>query len=76
MDLTALSIEENSEIIALITFWGMRVITAIAILIAGWVIGKWVSNRVQSVKKLDDTLKTFLGGLAKYAILAIAFVAV
>lgn len=77
MDLSAaVNIEENSEAIALITFWGMRIITAIAILIAGWVIGNWVSARVKSLKKLDETLKSFLGGLAKYAILAIAFVAV
>ena len=63
-------------IIALITYWGIRVLTALAILIAGWVIGNFVSNRIKNVKKLDDTLKSFLGGLIKYAILAIAFVAV
>ncbi len=76
MDITALNIEENSELIALITFWGMRVITALAILIAGWVIGNFISKRIQTFKKLDDTIKSFLGGLAKYAILAIAFIAV
>ncbi len=76
MDLSALNVEQNSEVITLITFWGMRLITALAILIAGWVIGKWVSKRITNLKKLDDTLKSFLGGLAKYTILAIAFVAV
>lgn len=76
MEFSALNIEENSEIIALITFWGMRVLTAIAILVAGYVIGNWLSNRVKTLKKLDGTLKSFLGGLIKYAVLAIAFVAV
>ncbi|MGB0719598.1 MAG: mechanosensitive ion channel family protein [Bdellovibrionales bacterium] len=76
MDLSALNIENNSEIIALITFWGMRVLTALAILIAGWVIGNWLGDRVKAIKKLDNTLKSFLGGLLRYAILAIAFVAV
>lgn len=76
MDFSSLTIENNSEIIALITFWGMRVLAAIAILIAGWVIGNWISNRIKGLKKIDDTLKSFLGGLAKYAILAIAAVAV
>ena len=76
MDLSALNVEGDSEMIALITFWGMRVITALAILIAGWVIGNWISKRIKGLKRLDDTLKSFLGGLAKYAILAIAFVAV
>ncbi len=66
----------ESELVALITFWGMRLLTAIAILIAGWVIGNWTSNRIKSFKKLEETIKSFLGGLAKYAILAIAFVAV
>lgn len=76
MDLSALQIEGNSELIAMITFWGMRILTALAILIAGWVVGNFVSNRIQAFKKLDETIKCFLGGLAKYAILAIAFVAV
>lgn len=71
-----LDLGPESEFVALLTFWGMRLITAIAILIAGWVIGNWTSNRVQSFKKLDDTLKSFLGGMAKYGILAIALVAV
>lgn len=62
--------------VALITVWGMRVLGAIAILIAGWVIGNWVGNSIKKIKKLDATLKTFLGGFAKYAILIIAGVAV
>lgn len=61
---------------ALVTVWGMRVLGALAILIAGWVIGNWVSGTIKKINKLDATLKTFLGGLAKYAILAIAGVAV
>ncbi len=76
MDLSALQLANESEFISMLTVWGMRLITAIAILIAGWVVGNWTSNRVKSLKKLDNTLKTFLGGLAKYAILAIAAVAV
>lgn len=66
----------NSDFVNILTFWGMRLIIAIAILIAGWVIGNFVSGRIKSFKKLDDTLKTFLGGLAKYAIFAIAVVSV
>ena len=66
----------NNEIVATLTYWGIRLLTAVAILIAGWVVGNWTANRVKSVKKLDSTLKSFLGGLTKYAILAIAVVAV
>lgn len=62
--------------VTLLTFWGMRVISALAILIAGWVIGNWIKNTIYKIKKLDDTLKSFLGGLAKYAVLAVAFITV
>lgn len=62
--------------ITLLTVWGMRIIGAVAIMVAGWVIGNWVSQSIKKVKKLDATLKTFLGGFAKYAILVIAGIAV
>ncbi len=45
-----------------------NVVIAGAILIAGWVLGNQAKNVIQKVKKLDSTLKTFLGGMAKYAI--------
>lgn len=47
-----------------------------AILAAGWVAGNWASKTIKQIKKLDDTLKSFLGGLAKYAIFAVAVVTV
>jgi len=56
--------------------WGMRILGAVAILIAGWVIGNWASKRVHKLPKLDPMLSTFLGGLLKYSILAVAVVAV
>ena len=55
---------------------GMRVLSAALIMIAGWIIGNWVSNRIRGFKKLDETLGSFLGGLAKYVILAVAFITV
>ena len=56
--------------------WGMRVLSALLILIAGWVIGSWTRSRIQKIDKLDKTISSFLGGFAKYAILAVSFVAV
>lgn len=56
--------------------WGMRLLGAVLILIAGNMIGNWISNRIKSVKRLDETLSSFLGGFAKYAILAVAIIAV
>lgn len=56
--------------------WGMRILSALLILIAGWVIGGWVSKRIHKVPRFDGTLSSFLGGFAKYAVLAVAFIAV
>lgn len=55
---------------------GTRVLSAALIMIAGWMAGNWIKNRILSVKKLDETLGTFLGGLAKYVVLAVAGVTV
>lgn len=78
MDLSTLNIDaqKNSEWVELLTYWGMNLLTAAAILIAGYIIGNWLSKRISKLNRLDATLKAFLGGLVKYAILAIAFVAV
>lgn len=56
--------------------WGMRLLSAILILIAGWVVGSWLKNRVHNIKKLDNTLSSFLGGFIKYIIFAVALITV
>lgn len=56
--------------------WSMRILGALLILIAGWMIGGWAKKRIQNVQKLDGTLSSFLGGFVKYAILAVSFIAV
>ena len=66
----------NNEVIVLITEWGMRVLSALAILVGGWVVGKHLARWVQRIKGLDSTLKSFLGGLLKYGIFSVSFVAV
>ncbi len=65
-----------TEYLPYITEVGLRLISAIFVLIAGWVIGNWAKRRIRNFKKLDDTLKTFLGGLIKYAVLIVAFITV
>ena len=67
---------DSETTVALFTLWGMRVLSALLILIAGWVIGKWLSSTIKRIHKLDNTLKTFLGGLAKYTVFAVAIVTV
>lgn len=56
--------------------WGMRLVSAFLILVAGWTIGNWVSQRIHGIKKLDETLAGFLGGFAKYSILSVSIIAV
>ena len=53
-----------------------NVVTAGIILIVGWILGNQAKKAIQKIKKLDDTLKSFLGGMGKYAILAISLVMV
>lgn len=60
----------------LVTVWGMRVVSAVAVLVAGVIAGKWASKAIHKIKALDETLRSFLGGLAKYAIFAIAVVTI
>ena len=67
---------EMTSMVELATTWGMRIISALAILIAGWVAGSFISKRIKNMKKLDPTIAGFLGGFIKYAILAVAIVAV
>lgn len=54
----------------------MNVLSAAIIMAAGWFIGGWVGNRIKDVKKLDQTLRSFLGNVARYAIIVLAAVSV
>jgi len=56
--------------------WGARLVVAIIILIAGYSVGRWVDRRVNRIRRLDGTLKNFLGGLFKYGIIAISVITV
>lgn len=67
---------EISGIMDLVIIWGMRLISALTILIAGWIGGGWVSKRIKRISKLDPTIAGFLGGFAKYVVLAVSIIAV
>ena len=71
-----IDISQYEQLIELGITWGMKVISALLILIAGWVIGNWAKKRVLSIKKMDTTLSSFLGVFVKYTILAVAIVSV
>ncbi|MGQ0527915.1 MAG: mechanosensitive ion channel family protein [Alphaproteobacteria bacterium] len=61
---------------SLFTIWGVRLVGALLILIAAWVIGRWLDGMVNGFKRFDKTLLNFLGGLLKYSIMIIAIVMV
>lgn len=56
--------------------WGVRLIVAILILVVGWIVGNWINNRFEAMKRLDSTLKNFLGGLFKYTIIFLSIITV
>lgn len=53
------------------------VLAAIAILLVGWILSKWVQNRIQGLsrrhKQLDDMLFDFLASIARYIVLGFTF---
>ncbi len=68
--------EISPELIEMGITWGLRIISALTILIIGIVIGKWAAKRISNIKKLDSTLQIFLGKLAKYAIVLMSAITV
>lgn len=62
--------------VAVFTLWGMRILSAVMILVAGWLIGNYGRKAIMSIKKLDETLKFFLGGLFKYAVFVVAIITI
>lgn len=61
---------------ALAIMWGIRVLSALLIMVAGWMIGNSLKKRICNVQRFDRTLANFLGGFIKYLVLAIAGVTV
>ncbi len=46
----------------------INVLIAGLVLIAGWTIGNYANKKINNIKKLDDTIKSFLAPSAKYII--------
>lgn len=71
-----IDITQYEALIELGITWGIKAISALLILIVGWMVGNWLKKRINSLKKMDTTLSSFLGVFVKYAILAVSLVAV
>ncbi len=61
---------------AFVTTIGLNLVTAILTLIAAWLVGNWLKKMIGKIKRIDGTLRSFLGGLAKYAVITLAIVTV
>lgn len=76
--------ETSSEIIdsvvLILTTYGFQVVGAIAILIVGWIAAGWARRLVIKLlsrsDRIDDMLRSFLGSLTKYLIIAVTVIAV
>ncbi len=53
-----------------------NVVYASIIVSAGWYAGQTIEKVIQKIKHLDKTIRSFLGGIAKYGIFVVAIVAV
>lgn len=69
-------IAEEGGLIHFSVEWGMRLLVAVLILLVGWAIGKFINSRIQRLHRMDATLKSFLGALARYLVMAIAVITV
>lgn len=79
-DVGALIEQVTGEIIQLLTTYGLDVLGAVMMLIAGmWLagrVGKGVRAGLGKAKRVDATLVTFFGSMAKYAVMAVTVIAV
>jgi small conductance mechanosensitive channel len=75
------TIEEITQtLMALVATYGLNVIGAIAILVAGWIGAGWAQRSVDKalgkVKKFDETLRKFAASVVRYLILIVTVLAV
>lgn len=66
----------EGELVRLAVEWGGKFIIAIVILVLGWIVGSWLDNHIDRIKRLDSTLRTFLGNLIKYMIMVVSVITI
>lgn len=66
----------ESEFLPVLIEWGTRIIVAVIILIAGWIIGNFFDRRIENIKRLDSTLRTFLGNLSRYSVFVVSIITI
>jgi len=80
MDLEAQWNSAAGVLVAMITTYGLRVVGAIVILVAGWMTARFVYAGIvrlcEQTTRIDRTVTIFLANGARYAVLVFTFVAV
>ncbi|SJZ93854.1 small conductance mechanosensitive channel [Enhydrobacter aerosaccus] len=80
MGLEQEGVHAANVLVALITTYGLRVIGAIAILLAGWIAARLVHSAIVRLcvrsPRIDRTVTLFLANGARYSVLMFTFVAV
>ena len=68
------------QIVEIISTWGLSVVGALVILIAGFIVAGWASRMTSAAlarsKRVDDTLRHFLGSVVRYGIIIFTLIAV
>ena len=82
MEIAGVTINEQAieEGISLLSFYGIRVIAGIAILIVGWMVAKTLSGMTRRTlarsRHVDEMLRGFFARLVKYLVMAVVLIAV
>ena len=78
--MTSEILNSASPLIALIIDYGLDMVGAVLLLIAGWIVAGWVQKHIArmlgSVERVDATLLSFVTQLVRYLILILVMVAV
>ncbi len=64
--------EFSQQLLRMIATYGGQVVVALLVLLGGWIFAGWVGGLAQSAltrAKIDETLTTFLGKLARWGVL-------
>ena len=70
----------TDQVVVLLSTYGLRIVGAVAVLIAGWLIAGWthriVTKWLSRSEHVDSMLAGFFASMAKYLVLAITVIAV
>jgi small conductance mechanosensitive channel len=78
MDFASLWVETKTTVIELGMTWGLRLLSALALAILGWIAAAWAAKRVRALAegRVERTLVSVLTKIARIAVLVVVVVAV